>query len=347
MALQRPVTAAQALPDKAEGGLNFWVRRDNGKIERDTDKEKPKAPFWLWPDKNAKWVTFKPDGSESNKVRIWSTDWDPKDVPSASRRSGSRIFTGSDARNARWLAARLALRERSERVDLAALLAARAIGGHLASFATVGADGGGGASVAAEHGAARAEAARVPAAIARPVALGSDADRARRASRNALRRHRWGTEAARLARAADLVDALDLPTRAVAERSTVGSVDARVASGVGARVHGTIGARVATAIDAGRAGRASAAAGVATRTARAASAADAARAARAASAASAASAARATVRAAAGAAQSCGSGAGAATTAAGVVVATRSQAERAREDARHPTPDHRETSSDG
>lgn len=82
MALGRPVTAAQVLADKSEGGLNFWVRRDNGKIERASRKEAPKAPYWLWPDKNAKWVTFKPDGSESSKVRIWSSEWDAKDVAS-------------------------------------------------------------------------------------------------------------------------------------------------------------------------------------------------------------------------------------------------------------------------
>jgi hypothetical protein len=81
MALKVPVTAAQVLPNKAEGGLEFWHRKSNGVPER-TGKRDKKAPMWLWPDKNSKWVTYKPDGTLSDKIRLFSSEWEPKDVAS-------------------------------------------------------------------------------------------------------------------------------------------------------------------------------------------------------------------------------------------------------------------------
>lgn len=82
MALGVPVTAVQKLKGQEEGGAQFYYRKSNGKIVEIPDDRSVPGPYWMWPDRNAKWVTYKPDGTLSNEVRLFSTEYDPKDVPS-------------------------------------------------------------------------------------------------------------------------------------------------------------------------------------------------------------------------------------------------------------------------
>ncbi len=82
MALGVPVTAVQKRKGKEEGGTLFYYRNSQGQIQALPTNRKVSGPYWMWPDANAKWVTYKPDGTLSPKIRLFSTEYDPKDVPS-------------------------------------------------------------------------------------------------------------------------------------------------------------------------------------------------------------------------------------------------------------------------
>lgn len=44
-------------------GLEFWHRMPTGKVVRNGTKTPANPPFWLWPAKRSRWVSFDPSGS--------------------------------------------------------------------------------------------------------------------------------------------------------------------------------------------------------------------------------------------------------------------------------------------
>jgi hypothetical protein len=62
-------------------GLEFWIGKSNGQIERATTSAAPSKPFWMWLTGGSKWNTFDSTGALLGQPNLFGRNRGVRDLP--------------------------------------------------------------------------------------------------------------------------------------------------------------------------------------------------------------------------------------------------------------------------